>query len=325
MPKLTNLRKIIMLSLIITILVSLTGCGKKEKINENSKKEKIDQEMSYLDNKIITIMNRLNNISFNNYKVISEDVKEEKTGSTSGNEKNTFSQSDSSSSSSDSGTSSSGDTDKSSDSSSTGSGLSGQTQSSEKSENSQIFKMAQDVLLLNADEQEEQNEEIKWGEIRKDVENIYTVWATISIDLASIGVNNEQIEQFNNILDEVAIDAKEKNKETSLMNLAKLYNLIPKYMDSYSTEELNKNIKTTKAYVLNSYSLVNEEKWEESQNNLTKANETFSNIMTHQDRELNINRSYLLLNDLKKSTEKKDKQIFYVRYKNLMQELNIIG
>lgn len=332
MPKLTNLRKIVLLILIISILFSLTGCSMKEKIDENSKKEKIDQEMSYLDTKIVTMMNRLNNISFSNYRVISEDVKEENTGSTSGNEKNNSSQSDSSSdtgsssSSSDSGSGSAGETDKSNESSSKGSGASEQPQSSE---NSQIFRMAQDVLLLNTDEQEEQNEEIKWGEIRKDIENIYTVWATISIDLASMGVNNEQIEQFNSILDDVAVDAKEKNKDSALIDLAELYNLISIYMNSYSEDELNKNIIITKSYVLNSYSLVNEEKWNEAQTNIVKANEAFSNIMTHQDdypnRELNINRSYLLLNDLKKSTEKQDKQIFYVRYKNLLQDLNIIS
>ena len=277
-------------------------------------------------------MNRLNNISLSNYEIVSENVKEENTGSTSGNEKNTSNQSDSSTdngssaSNSDSGNSSSGDTGKSSQSSSKGTESSGQTQSSENPENSQIFKMSQDVLLLNSDEQ---NQKINWGEIRKDIENIYTIWATISIDLASIGVNNQDITEFNSVLDDIALDAKEKNKESSLTDLAKLYNLIPKYMDSYSTEELNKNIKTTKAYVLNSYSLVNNENWDEARLNLTKANDTFSNVMTNQDnypnREININRSYLLLNDLKQSTEKEDKQIFYVRYKNLMQELNIIG
>ena len=262
---------------------------------------------------------------------VSEDVKEENTGNTSGNGKSTSSQSDSSSdsgsssSNSDSGSSSSGDTGKSSGSSNKKNESSGQTQSFESSRNSQIFKMSQDVLLLNSDEQ---NEEIKWGEIRKDIENVYAVFATISIDLTSIGVNNQDITEFNNILDDVAVDVKEKNKESSLTDLSKLYNLIPKYMDSYSAEELNKNIKTTKAYVLTSYSLVNNENWNEARLNLTKANDTFSNVMTNQDnypnREININRSYLLLNDLKQSTEKEDKQIFYVRYKNLLQELNII-
>lgn len=331
MPTLTILRKIYLLILVLTILFSLTGCSKKENDDEGSKKEKINQEMSYLDNKIVTMMNRLNNISFSNYKVVSEDVKEEKAESTSGNEKKSSSQSESSSSSgsssnSESGDSSSEDNSKSSGSSSKENGTSGQTQSSESSENNQIFKMSQDVLLLNDDEQ---NEEIKWGEIRKDIENIYTVWSTISIDLASIGVNNEQIIQFNSILDDVAVGAKDKNKDSSLTNLAELYNLIPKYIDAYSDDELNKNIITTKAYVLNSYSLANSEKWDEIDANLTKANDVFSNVMLHQDnypnKELNINRSYLILSDLKKSIEKKDKQIFYVRYKNLLQELDIIS
>lgn len=330
MPNLTKLRKVFILLLIGITLFSLTGCSKKENNNENSKKEKIDQEMKYLDSKIITMMNRLNNISFSNYKVVSEDVKENKTGSTSGNEKNTSSQSDAESGS-DSSSSNSGSDDssgeKSSDSSKQGGNSSSSQgeQSSEDSENSQIFKMAQDVLLLN---DYEQNQEIRWEEIKKNIENLYTIWATITIDLTSVNANKDEILEFNKILDDLATDVKNKNKDASLLGLSKLYSLIPKYMQSYDTDELNKKIITTKSYILNAYALANSENWSEVSKELTKATESFEAVMTnssnYSNKELNINRSYLLLEELAKSTEKKDKQIFYLRYKNLLQELNII-
>lgn len=330
MPNLTKLRKAFILLLISITLFSLTGCDKKEYNDENSKKEKLDQEMSYLDNKIITMMNRLNNISFSNYKVVSEDVKEENIGSTSGNEKNTSSQSDSGLST-DSSSANSGSNDSSGENSSGSSKQGGKSsnnqaeKSLEDSENDQIFKMAEDVILLNTGEQDQ---EIKWGEIRENIENLYTIWATITIDLTNVGANKDDILKFDVILDDIAVNAKYKNKDEALKNLSKLYSLIPKYMQSYDTDELNKKIITTKSYILNAYALVNSENWSEASNELTKATESFEAVMTNSssyiNKELNINRSYLLLDEITKSTEKKDKQIFYLRYKNLLQELNII-
>lgn len=92
MSKLEILRKLPIIFLIIIMLFSLTGCDKNKSENDNNKKEKVNQEMSYLDSKIIAMLNRLNNISFSNYKVVSEDVKEETSGITNGNEKNASSQ-----------------------------------------------------------------------------------------------------------------------------------------------------------------------------------------------------------------------------------------
>lgn len=191
--------------------------------------------------------------------------------------------------------------------------------------NSQIFKMTEELILVR---ENETNNEIEWGEIRKDIENIYTIWPTVSLDLASCGINNTDLTEFNNILDDLALDAKNKNKESSLVNLTKMYSLIPKYMEVYSDDNLNKKVMTTKSFILNSYVFADLSKWDEVNQNLTMADNVFSSIVAQKsdftNKELNINRSNLLLNDLKNSIAKEDKQIFFVRYKNLLQELNVI-
>lgn len=175
---------------------------------------------------------------------------------------------------------------------------------------------------------DENSEDIQWEEIKKEVENLYTIWATIAIDLASVGANSKDIIQFNSTLDDVAKAVKEENKDDSLINLANLYSLIPKYMEVYSKDELNKTVMDTKSHLLSAYSLVDSENWNEIDAELTKANESFAKVIndlnTDSNKELNINRSYLLLKELQNSTVKQDKQIFYLRYKNVLQELNII-
>lgn len=38
----------------------------------------------------------------------------------------------------------------------------------------------------------------------------------------------------------------------------------------------------------------------------------------------NINKAYVLIKDMQNFASNKDKEIFYIKYKNLIQELNVI-
>ena len=38
----------------------------------------------------------------------------------------------------------------------------------------------------------------------------------------------------------------------------------------------------------------------------------------------NINKTYILLEELKNSLSKKDTEIFYIKYKNLLEEINVL-
>lgn len=317
MPNLTKLRNIAIICILAIILFSLTGCSNKN--NEENIIEKVDQEIGYLDGKIIEITNRLNNLSFENYKVISEDIKEEKSSS-GGNDSSSKNESkDSSNSSSDGSETNGGDV--SNKQSSSGEGISSEVDS----EKSKIFKMSESLILKN---NINQNNDIEWEEIQKDVQNIYTIWPTISLDLAKVGINNNDMLRFNNILDDIAIEAKNNNKETSLENLTNMYALISDFKNYSSESEINKNVMNTKSSILKSYYFVNIDNWEEASKNLKMASDIFTSVVTekdnYQNKDLNINRANILLQDLKNSINKNDKQVFFVRYKNLLQELNDI-
>lgn len=58
------------------MLISLSGCKKKE-TEEESLKKKINTEISYIDSQLISMANLLNNISYAKYKVINKEVEEE--------------------------------------------------------------------------------------------------------------------------------------------------------------------------------------------------------------------------------------------------------
>lgn len=193
----------------------------------------------------------------------------------------------------------------------------------DESKNNKIFSLSRDVILSD----KKDNMQIEWEEIKKDIENLYSIWATISIDLKSIGANSDDILQFNKVLDDIAKSVKQEDRNASIIGMSKLYALIPKYMESFSDDELKKCVFITKSHILNAYAQVDNNDWNKINEELKLANESFSKIdkeKINSNKELNINRCELLLKELLNSTEKQDKQIFYLRYKNALQELNIL-
>ena len=323
MPKEKFFKSIILIILMILMFFTLTGCGKKQSEEELSK-EKLDQEIEYLDTKFVSLMNMLNNISFTNYKVSSEKIKTEKDES----KGNSLDSGKGSQSSSEEGSSSQseGENGSNSDSnsgSSSGSESGGESSTSDSQKENKMFKLTEDnILSLDSDT------DIQWDLIKKEIENLYSIWTTITIDMHIAGVNSSDILEFNTILDSLATQAKEENKQGSLDNLSKLYNLLPKYLDSYSNNQIKKSILNTKTHLLTAFCMVDTNKWEEMNAELLKANEEFTTIINNvnidKNKKLNVNRAYLLLKETQNSIEAKDKQVFLIKYKNTIQELNMI-
>lgn len=320
MPKEKFFKSTILIILIIFVFFSLTGCGKKQSEEELSK-QKLDQEIQYLDTKFVSLMNMLNNISFSNYKVTSEEVKEEKDESK-GNTSESG-QGDSKSSSEGGASSESGGE------SGSNSGPESQSESGEESssgdnkEKNKIFKLTEDnILSLDS------NTDIGWDLIKSEIENLYSIWTTITIDMHTAGVNSNDILEFNTLLDSLAVQAKDENKQGSLDNLSKLYNLLPKYLNSYSNDEIKKSVLNTKAHLLTAFCMVDTDKWEDMHVEILKANQEFSTIINNvnidKNKKLNVNRAYLLLKEAQNSIETKDKDIFLIKYKNTIQELNML-
>lgn len=317
MPKEKFFKSTILIILIIFVFFSLTGCGKKQSEEELSK-QKLDQEIQYLDTKFVSLMNMLNNISFSNYKVTSEEVKEEKDES-----KGNSSESEQSDSKSSSEGGASSESEGNSDSNSGSESKEESSSGGDGKEQNKIFKLTEDNILSS-----DPNADIEWDLIKSEIENLYSIWTTITIDMHTAGVNSDDILEFNTILDSLGVQAKDENKQGSLDNLSKLYNLLPKYLNSYSNDEIKKSILNTKAHLLTAFCMVDTDKWEDMHIEILKANQEFSTIINNvnidKNKKLNVNRAYLLLKEAQNSIETKDKDIFLIKYKNTIQELNML-
>lgn len=286
----------------IISIITMTGCSKND--DKENLKDKVNEELNYLDTHIISMANNLNNISLENYKITSESVEvEEKskkvsTGNTGGSQETATGQ--------------------------TGEESSGQSQSSQNSENNNIntTKMEENAIL------DSNQDDIDWKTMKYEIENINQTWSVILLDLYSLNVSNDDIVAFSEILNNSIISIKNENKIDSLSNIAKMYSYIPIYEKAISAENSMQNIKQTKSFLINAYSFVEQGNWNEIQTNINECEKTFKNIVNDmefaQKKEYKINKTYVLIKEMQNSLYLQDKEIFYIKYKNLLESINTL-
>ena len=296
--------------IIIAVLLAVFGgvyvysTNKTPKDDTSSLKSKADEEISYLARTIILLMNKFNNINYANYKVVEQSVTEKKDDKT---DSSSYEESQSQSSNNDEQKSKSNE--------------SGKSQSN--SINTTSINIEYSSILVNT------GNSIDWDYIKKEVEKMYSTWTTVLIDLNSLNVNKDNLLKYTSTLDNVTKALESKHKETAMGELANLYSLLASYMKDYSDNTTNIYILETKSNILYAYALAEyNDKWTQINEKLKLAQASYMNIVNNRSNDKSgtnsINKAYILLNEIQKTTDKADKKVFYINYKNLMQELDAI-
>lgn len=290
------MKKITFILVLIFITANLCGCAKLNKTGIN---QKIDTEISYLDGELILIANSINNIDYSNYKISVEEVQ------------NKSSQSSNSKSG---GNSDNGESNKE------GSSSGGNEKSSEDSEEKiEKFSLTPNSIIGN-------EKEVNWKDLKKKIEILYSAWITISKDLKQAGISETAITEFENNIDVLAVSIKNEDANKTLESVVNLYKFLPEFANM---NENNKKILNTKYSLLICYKNVNLEEWEQLPQSITDLKMTFSNISNqkteYKGQEVNIESISTIINGLSNIAELKEKDIFFIKYKNILQELNIIS
>lgn len=280
--------------IIILLLVfggySIYSSNKSQDTVENLQ-AKADSEIAYLSTTIIFMMNQLNNISYENYKIVEDTVSTEGQNSQSNTADG-------------------------------GNQASSNSQASNKSNSITNMNMSYSSILVNP------SKKIDWNSIKKETEKMYQTWNTVLIDLNSLNINQDNLLKYSTVLDNITKSVQKKDKKTTLYHLADLYSLLVTYTKEYSKDNQKIILLDVKSNILYAYALIEDSKWDDMKNNIRKAQNVYNNIMNNilnnNENTTNINKVYVLLNEIYKSTDTKDKDIFYINYKNLMQELDIM-
>ena len=301
--------------LLLILSLTLTGCSNDKGNSKSSStsedlKSKVASEIDYLDAQLLAMLNKMNGISFRNYRVTSEKIEESQASESSAKSVGTSEDGQSSSESADSS------------GGKQGTNQSGASGGSGKSSNQNFvnYKMEPDNILSNQPSTD-------WETLKQDVEKLYSAWATMVLDFYKVNLPNDEILAFSSTLD-LATQALEKQDKVASMNaLADLYRFIPTYASRSSDDIERVKLFETKSYLLRAYALVEQDKTEEVKQELVNAEQAFLPIMNSVDEhpsQYNINKTYVLLKELQNSIDVKDRSIFYIKYKNVLEELEVI-
>ena len=286
--KLTIFALIIVIIAILTIIVFANN---SQNTGQN-KQDKVLTEISYLESEFINLLNTLNNIKFENYNIEITEIKEDD---------------------------SSAENDKSKDNSESGGEDSGGSGTTEKNTK---YRLEPEGVLTTT------NNTVNWGFIKERIEIIYASLPTITLDLYSMNINKDDVLNLNKDFDALALAVKEQNKEKTAEALVVLYDYLPKYLKSISQDSTKIIVMETKANILHAYRFIDPSNWNGVISYTAKAIETYGELFKQlpedENKQYAINKGYILLNELNNSANLKDKEIYLIKYKNLLEELQTI-
>ena len=169
------------------------------------------------------------------------------------------------------------------------------------------------------------NDEVDWDLIKSDIETMYSTWTTVLMDLTTLNVNKDNLLKYNDTLGKIVDNLENEDKETALVNLADLYNLLTLYIQDFSDDSNNKSLFVVKSNILYAYAYIETDDWDKVNDYVSKAKTEFANIVNGQVNNVSkidkINKAYILINEVEKNSNEKKKSVFYVNYINLIQEL----
>ncbi len=317
-------KKIGYIFLIITISVlSVVVYATLNKDTEKTEKDKKTSEIEFLDDKLTTIFNQLNNIETRNYNVSVDSITKESNNKNQGNDKSGKQESDQGNSTSNNSTSEnkSSDNSTSENNNSNSSDSSSSSSSSDSSEQEKEFNLKNNGVLTNSDE-------INWDNIKTQIEILYSSIPTITLDLYQTNINQEDILNFNKEFDNLTVSIKQESKEGSLSTLSKLYDYITKFSQNIFDDELKKTLIETKNNILKAYSKLDLKNWQEISNDIKQASNSFSKLLTNTNidssKQYTISKIYVMINELQNSAQVQDETIFLIKYKNILEEMNSI-
>lgn len=281
---------IVLFTFLIVILIFFLVKNIKNN-NNTSQNDKMISEINFMDSKLTSLLNGLNNITLENYKITVTKT------STSSNQNSV----------SNAGTSSSNENQESTDGQNTGKNTS--------SEATEQYGLQLDGILTG-------NNNIDWSKTKNEVEMLYAIVPTMTLDLYNKNINQEDILNFNKELDDLTIAVKNEDKNNTLIKLANLYRYLPAYASSFSNDLNFISLLETKSNVFNTYVFVNIENWEEATNYINKSIESYSRALNNiqNNRNFDTNKIYIILNEIQNAVNIKDKDVFFIKYKNFIEE-----
>lgn len=291
--------------IIVVIIIFMYQTISKE--NGKDAKEKTLAEVEFIEVKLVGLLNKMNNIEVRNYNVSVTEITQKKSLE---NENNTANETSKSADK--------GNNDKANEKGDTSSEQKTNDKESENQQNEKFQLKSTGVLT--------RNEDIDWEQVKNDVEMLYSSIPTITLDLYQMQVAQEDILNFNKEIDILTLAIQKNSKEETLKSLSTIYEYIPKFIEKTTNDNLIKTITKTKSDLFKSYSQLDRKNWQEISEMIKKSVDNFSQLLTDtkidSNKQYTINKVYVMLNELQNAVKVQDINVFLIKYKNILEEMN---
>lgn len=341
-----NMQKIIisMMFLICIILIAILVILNYKNYNQEKEKqdlqEKILSEIDFVSTSTIDAMNKLNNISVVRYKIYTETLNTNNNSSSKGAKQQTLEKNEienegkSTENENESSNAKSSNSNNSTESSNGNSGeMSSQSDKAATNKGSASSDSLSSNDNINPSEMKTNNSllevaggNIDWNNIEYIYENIFTSIPIMALDLEKKNVDSNLISNLNIALNGIAQSIIGQDKNSCIINYYNLYAYLNEIVKDVVEDDYTVNYYGTITNVLNAYALSNQEnKFKEMEESINKAIDQFTNILKDDsieyNKKQNIKKIDLKLKQTKDSIKLSDKNIFYLQYKNVMQDL----
>lgn len=338
MQKITISIMFLICIILIAILVILNYKNYNQEKEKQDLQEKILSEIDFVSTSTIDAMNKLNNISVVRYKIYTETLNTNNNSSSKGAKQQTLEkneiESEGESTENESSNAKSSNPNNSTEPSNGNSGeMSSQSDKVATNKGSASSDSLSSNDNINPSEMKTNNSllevaggNIDWNNIEYIYENIFTSIPIMTLDLEKKNVDSNLISNLNIALNGIAQSIIGQDKNSCMINYYNLYAYLNEIVKDVVEDDYTINYYGTITNVLNAYALSNQEnKFKEMEESINKAINQFTNILKDDsieyNKKQNIKKIDLKLKQTKDSIKLSDKNIFYLQYKNVMQDL----
>lgn len=166
---------------------------------------------------------------------------------------------------------------------------------------------------------------LNWDDISKDCDKINSSMDTIVLDLSETKLNNDEIVAFSNEINNLNIAISNKDEAAFIQSCNYLYSLIPGYFEKISDNKNKADLMKLKSMIVSSFVQSNSSDWEGAKTSIglaeTKYKEMMDNIDYMQEYSYNLNKVYILIEELKNAINLEEKDLSRIKYINFIEKV----
>lgn len=169
------------------------------------------------------------------------------------------------------------------------------------------------------------DDKIDWKSVQNDAGKINTSIDTILLDLSETKLSNDDIVNFSNEVNNLNIAISKEDEVAFIQSCNYLYSLLPIYLEKISNNKNEIDLMKLKSIAISSFVQSNYSDWASSKTTIalaeTKYKEMMDNIDYMQEYSYNLNKVYILIEELKNAIDLEEKELTRVKYINFIEKV----